>query len=482
MSSTLKNGQTLDLPIDAGKILKAVAVSGSYTATIVAGASQGVIATAATGGTYGPYAGGVVIRLASSASSEVDFDVAVTPVIVSDTQVLANIDPLTGGLTYSAGGVSAAGIRDDGVAAPIGNVTAAVGSAGALTGAYYYTAIFVTEDGLKSAPWSGTATVVNPSSQQVNLTSIPVSADSKVSARWIYRTPATPVDPKDYRFVAVIADNTTTTYTDNLIDGSLGDPIDWLGSANGITHTSAGRVMAGLGAGSQALAIGIESGGGYATVAVGYQALTANTSGRRNTAVGVYASSANTSGYQNTTFGTHAGGGITVSYSNTMIGYAAGGASADMGFANTAVGDSTLGGSVAKGDGNTAIGYRALSGMVAPLGYCIAIGYAAGKYANNNRQVFIDGADRGNITNCQDVGLIYGKHESTAVAQRLHFNAITRVGPPSLTVATLPAVTGLTGFRAFVTDASATTFASIVAGGGANGVPVFCDGTNWRIG
>ena len=48
------------------------------------------------------------------------------------------------------------------------------------------------------------------------------------------------------------------------------------------------------------------------------------------------------------------------------------------------------------------------------------------------------------------------------------------------TVAGLPA--GTTGARAFVTDATAATFASIVAGGGANNVPVYHDGTNWRIG
>jgi hypothetical protein len=51
------------------------------------------------------------------------------------------------------------------------------------------------------------------------------------------------------------------------------------------------------------------------------------------------------------------------------------------------------------------------------------------------------------------------------------------------TVATLPvAATVGAGSRAFVTDANATTFASIVAAGGANGVPVYSDGTNWRIG
>lgn len=38
------------------------------------------------------------------------------------------------------------------------------------------------------------------------------------------------------------------------------------------------------------------------------------------------------------------------------------------------------------------------------------------------------------------------------------------------------------GARHFVTDATVTTFASIVVGGGANGVPVYSDGTNWRIG
>jgi len=48
------------------------------------------------------------------------------------------------------------------------------------------------------------------------------------------------------------------------------------------------------------------------------------------------------------------------------------------------------------------------------------------------------------------------------------------------TVAALP--TGVIGARAYVTDANATTFNSTVAGGGANVVPVFYNGTNWVIG
>ena len=49
------------------------------------------------------------------------------------------------------------------------------------------------------------------------------------------------------------------------------------------------------------------------------------------------------------------------------------------------------------------------------------------------------------------------------------------------TVATLPG-SPVKGWVAMVTDANATTFASIVAGGGSNNVPVYYDGTNWRIG
>lgn len=66
-----------------------------------------------------------------------------------------------------------------------------------------------------------------------------------------------------------------------------------------------------------------------------------------------------------------------------------------------------------------------------------------------------------------------------------YFDRIARSTSKSdtTTVAGLPdaGVAGA-GSRSFVTDANATTFASIVAGGGSNGVPVYSDGTNWRIG
>lgn len=50
------------------------------------------------------------------------------------------------------------------------------------------------------------------------------------------------------------------------------------------------------------------------------------------------------------------------------------------------------------------------------------------------------------------------------------------------TVTNLPAASLFAGARALVVDANATTFASVVAGGGANIVPVYSTGSNWVIG
>jgi len=59
----------------------------------------------------------------------------------------------------------------------------------------------------------------------------------------------------------------------------------------------------------------------------------------------------------------------------------------------------------------------------------------------------------------------------------------TYVKTSPVAVSGLPSASSVgAGSRAFVTDANATTFASIVANGGSNGVPVYSDGTNWRIG
>jgi len=65
------------------------------------------------------------------------------------------------------------------------------------------------------------------------------------------------------------------------------------------------------------------------------------------------------------------------------------------------------------------------------------------------------------------------------------FNWIRSIGlglRASYAVASLPPATGLAGARTSVSDATVTTFASVVTGGGTNFVPIYSDGTNWRIG
>ena len=50
-------------------------------------------------------------------------------------------------------------------------------------------------------------------------------------------------------------------------------------------------------------------------------------------------------------------------------------------------------------------------------------------------------------------------------------------------VAKLPGAANLgAGARAFVIDSSVTTFGTTVAGGGSGKVPVYSDGTNWKVG
>jgi hypothetical protein len=77
---------------------------------------------------------------------------------------------------------------------------------------------------------------------------------------------------------------------------------------------------------------------------------------------------------------------------------------------------------------------------------------------------------------------------------RLYFNRLdalttqlmaSGVVPPltNYTVATLPsAVTSGAGARSFVTDALGPTFGATVVTGGAVAVPVYSDGTNWKVG
>lgn len=79
--------------------------------------------------------------------------------------------------------------------------------------------------------------------------------------------------------------------------------------------------------------------------------------------------------------------------------------------------------------------------------------------------------------------LVYEYRRTTLGAAGGSHRFYDPINPPVYTVSGLPpASAALLGARATVTDANATTFASIVAGGGSNVVPVYCDGAAWKIG
>jgi hypothetical protein len=83
MSNQLYSGQGRDINVFAGQSLAVSSITGAYTATIIAGAGIGTaLATDSTGGaTYGPYSGGVTIRLKAGEGALLDYEAAVNPVL-----------------------------------------------------------------------------------------------------------------------------------------------------------------------------------------------------------------------------------------------------------------------------------------------------------------------------------------------------------------------------------------------------------------
>lgn len=111
-------------------------------------------------------------------------------------------------------------------AAPTGAPTVAAGSAGALNGTYQWCVSFATEDEVETNPGPLSSPGLALTNQQANLTAIPVSTDSSIVKRYIYRIGGT--QDQIYR-VGTLSDNTTTTFTDNTSDLAAAD--------EGITHT-----------------------------------------------------------------------------------------------------------------------------------------------------------------------------------------------------------------------------------------------------
>jgi hypothetical protein len=109
-----------------------------------------------------------------------------------------------------------------GLSAPGTTPTAASGAVGALTGSYSVKVTFAIESAgvtlYESNPYDASNTVAL-TARQLSLSSVPVSGDTRVTHRYIYRTVA---GGSKWFFDGKIADNTTTTYTSTQADSTLG--------------------------------------------------------------------------------------------------------------------------------------------------------------------------------------------------------------------------------------------------------------------
>jgi hypothetical protein len=236
-------------------------------------------------------------------------------------------------------------------------------TAGNLNGTYRYAVTFVTATGETQV--SNVSASVNPVNQQVNLTNIPTGS-SNVIARKIYRTTA---GGFNLRLVTTINDNTTTTYTDNTPNSSLGAYAPAYNTTGGAFYLNdeLSLYLGDPNAGSNVL-LGYQAGknsydswnGAYYNTFIGTQAGFSNTTGSNNSAVGRRALYSNTTGGDNTAVGLYA------LYSNTN------------GIFNSALGSSALS-SNTSGNYNSAVGTWAL--LLNTTGYeNSALGVYAGSY------------------------------------------------------------------------------------------------------
>jgi hypothetical protein len=229
------------------------------------------------------------------------------------------------------------------------------------------------------------------------------------------------------------------------------------------------------------IAVGLGAGSVATNIAVGDTALDSNTTGSNNTAAGYNALTGNTDGIQNVAVGSQALDANTSGDYNVAVGYDALSAATTVNY-NTGIGYRALNATVT-GAGNTAVGSDAL--LLTTGSNNTAVGYAAGNSlttGSNNTVIGYD-ADVSSATVSNEVTIGNSSVTSLRVPGLTLTAGLKWINNGTQTVAALVAAgTAGAGARAVVTDANATTFHAIVAGGGANVVPVFSDGTNWRIG
>lgn len=266
-------------------------------------------------------------------------------------------------------------------------------------GTHYYRISFITDEG-ETGPSPAASITTDATHGKVQIT-LPISSDSRVVGRKIYRSVAGGGGWQTYE-LATINDNTTTTYIDNIADADLGSVNGYFrnnttvkqiylddapaffvgrgGEPNTLLGLQAGKKIADGTAESAGANVYIGSGAGYNTntgrknVGIGLSALRSLESGGGNVGIGWRALYYLTTAQTNIAIGREAGENCNGSL-NVIIGnYAAEGSSADRDFRGNVVIGTGACNSIEGGDYNIAIGYHAGDNITSGS-YNILIGY-----------------------------------------------------------------------------------------------------------
>ena len=313
------------------------------------------------------------------------------------------------------------------VPAPTALTAALITTAGNVdAGDHKYVVTYVTDFGETDFGTASNEVTNDGSNQQNALSSIPIGAIGDVTARKIYRTKAG--NSSNYYLLTTISDNTTTVYTDNTADSSLGAS-EYQSSRENTTY---GKIVVDnnpmLWLSTRNLAMGTNAldsnETGIFNTAVGSHALTANTSGFWNSAFGSNTLSGNTTGGQNNAFGFKALTTNTIGSENNAFGAQAlevnttGSNNVAIGsFAltdndttsnSTAIGYAALANSIA--NANTALGYNAGNAVTTGSGN-VYLGNQAGSQATSSNTLYIENSN-------STEPLIYGEFDNNIV--RIH--------------------------------------------------------------
>ncbi len=284
---------------------------------------------------------------------------------------------------------------------------------GVLNGGYKYSITFVTAEGETFV--NTFSAQVNPVLQQVDLTNIPTSADTRVTARRIYRTTVGGSIASTLSLVTTINDNITTIYTDNTLDGALGVKAPCRDTTGGM------EIFSALGGLHMALS-GFTCFGRHDQPPV--------VTGLYNAAFGHNALGNLTTGYDNCAFGTACLSTLTTGHDNTCMGDGAGQ------FATTlqtyvGIGSHAGYGNPLTADRSTVVGAEAGRQLTSGVDN-VMIGYSGAWNLTSGKQNVVIGSGAGYNLTIEDDNVIIGYQAAPTLAAAQ--NVI--IGKSSATVAT----------------------------------------------